>query len=197
MQDQRIADIESRMVKTDLAGVDASRSTTVTFLDKTTWLIVTGMPENPRPTKKLLGMSYRARAGESDRVVRVIDDRNGRVFAEARWPDRRAQKQKLRESLDLDGSGVLQRILESVPLLVAPPASQVTVGDETQWLLPVKIPGRFHYAMRLGHSLTILANRNGKETKLIPDAPVALEAALLSWQIAVGDIHVKQATGGG
>ena len=68
-------------------------------------------------------------------------------------------------------------------------APRITVGDETRWLLPVEIPGRFLYGSRLGKNLTVLSER--KSVRLIPDTPVPLEAAALCWHIQIGDFQIR------
>lgn len=186
VQDQQIAGIESKLVPTNLFWGYKTRSTILTFGDQSRWLITTGPPDEPRRTKRLMGIS--SRAGIHDRVVRVTEGSNGRLLAEATWPGRKLQKQMMRESMALHGPNPLERIVGPV-LRFLTEAPRITVGDETRWLLPVEIPGRFLYGSRLGKNLTVLSER--KSVRLIPDTPVPLEAAALCWHIQIGDFQIR------
>jgi hypothetical protein len=195
VQDQRVAEIDSSFVPTELIDNAKCRRTTVTFVDGARWSIVTGAPEEPPELKKRLGVTYGKRHPVSARIAEVREERGGRVLAAATWPDRKLQKQMLLESMSQHGPNVLERMVGSV-LRTTTEAPQITVADTTLWLLPFEIPGRLSYGTRLGEVLTLLSG--WRTSKLIPNAPVPMEAALLCWHICVGDVEfVPQAGGGG
>ena len=193
VEGQRVAEIESRFVPTELAQEKACRSTKVTFLEAARWSIVTGAPDEPPEAMKRFGVTYGTRHPVASRVARVTDDRDGRFLAEAVWPDPKLQKQMMVESMSEHGPNLLERMVGPVARLAAA-APQITVADTTLWLLPVEIPGRFNYGTRLGEMLTILSS--GRTTQLIPNEPVPLEAALLCWHIEIGDVEPESGGGG-
>ena len=195
VQDQRVAEIESSFVPTELIDDAKCRRTTVTFIDGARWSIVTGAPGEPPELKKRLGVADGKRHPVSARIAEVREERGGRVLAAATWPDQKLQKQMLLESMAQHGPSVLERVVGSAlrPVLEAP---QVTVADTTLWLLPFAIPGRVGYGKRLGDVLMLL--RGSGSFKLIPKGSVPMEAALLCWHIHAGDVEfVPQAGGGG
>lgn len=189
--------IESSWVKTGLAGVSRVRSTSVVLSDHERWAITTEPPDGPRRTRSVAGFSYGARPRATDRIARVTTDDGTRTLAEARWPSRRLQKEKSVESLGLDVSTRLERLVAAITMLGVAATPHIAVGDESLWLLPVTIPGRFRYGLRLGEDLTLLVDKGGRVTRLVPDRPVPLEAALLSWHIAIGDVFIRDSSGGG
>ncbi len=87
--------------------------------------------------------------------------------------------------------GALRRVGSSL-LRANTEAPQVSVGEETLWMLPDEDGSR----SRLGDILTI--STGVKATSLIPTRSVPLEAALLCWHIAIGDVqYPTPASGGG
>ncbi len=181
-----IAEIESRFIKTGIRGVSRARSTTVTFPDGSRWQVDTGAPERTMVFPEPKGGRARARIRNMrERVVRVVDERKGVVLASARWPDRKAQKTAIRESLTRHGPHPIERATAWM-LNLGTLAPQITVGSETAWYLPAHIPGRVTYGRRLGDVLTVLSGWSG--TTLQPHVPIPLEAAVLCWHLESGDI---------
>lgn len=188
---QTLAEIESLFVKVDLPGVKRARSTIITFLDGSRWLIGTGPPDRTVvfPQRKRSTVRERMK-GVEERVVRVIDERHERLLASARWPDRKTQRRLIRESMTEHGPKPLELIAGWV-LQLGSTAAEVTVGDESLWYVPVHVPGQFAYGSRLGDSLTVVSHWNAMTLR--PDKPTPLEAALLCWHLEVGDLP-KQMT---
>jgi hypothetical protein len=188
-----IADIKSQLKPTELAGNTRCYNRTVTFVDGTRWSIVSGAPDEPAAAKKRMGVTYGTRHPVSDRVARVIAERDGVTLAEAHWPERSVQKQAMVESLEAHHPNPLERAVGPLVRQLTE-APQITVAESTVWLLPVEVPGRFDYGMRLGEVLTVLSG--WRTTKLIPTEPVPLEAALLCWHTD-GDVERDTTSGGG
>lgn len=181
-----VADIESQLKPTELAMGTMCYSRAVTFMDGTRWSIVSGAPGEPRVAKKRMGVAYGTRHPVSDRVARVIAERDGVTLAEAHWPERSVQKQAMTESMEAHGSNTLGLLARAMVRNFQDEVPQITVAGSTMWLLPVDIPGRFGWDMRLGEILTI--HLGWRTTKLIPTEAVPLEAALLCWHTS-GDLE--------
>jgi len=70
--------------------------------------------------------------------------------------------------------------------------AQIRFGDQTGWL---NYPSTVSRDWCLDEMLTV-ATRS-RTTVLMPHGPVPMEAALLSWHVAVGDSKIVTATAGG
>lgn len=186
VMDHPIAEIQSRFVKTGVRGLPRARSTTLTFPDGTRWQIDTGMPRRsvvfPKPKG---GRVHERLRNVRERVVRVVDERDGSVLASASWPDRKEQRKAIRKAITQHGPNPVERAVGWL-LNVGTTAPRIEVGSATMWYVPTPVPGRATYGKRLGDVLIVLSGWGG--TKLQPTSPTPLEAALLCWHLESGDI---------
>ena len=95
---QHVADIESRMVPTELDGATKVRNTEVTFVDGIRWSILTGPPDVPPTPRTRFGRTKDGRHSVGDRVATVRDEHH-RVLATATWPEWKIQRDKMTESM--------------------------------------------------------------------------------------------------